>query len=90
MQLFFEMEENVRERVRVRASEQPRDGKNTSPFLERERERESLFAGFWRRKTERGVRDGVVRVIVLKLSLCRSCAPSTRALKGKETGLFLS
>ena len=74
----------------ARESEQPRDGKNTSPFLERERERESLFAGFRRRKTERGVRDGVECVIVLKLSLCRSCAPSTRALKGKETGLFLS
>ena len=57
---------------------------------ERERERESLFAGFRRRKTERGVRDGVECVIVLKLSLCRSCAPSTRALKGKDTGLFLS
>ena len=67
-------------------SEQPRDGKNTSPFLERERERESLFAGFRRRKTERGVRDGVACVVV----------SSKRALKGKETvcapkrGLFLS
>jgi hypothetical protein len=59
-------------------------------FSLRERARESLFAGFRRRKTERGGRDGVVCVVVLKFSLCRSCAPSTRALKGKETGLFLS
>ena len=77
------MEENVRERE----SEQPKDGKNTSPFLERESERERVFSRvFGGGGTERGVRDGVVCVVV----------SSKRALKGKETvcapkrGLFLS
>ena len=78
------MEENVRERDRLRASNQ--ETEKIRLLFSRERERESLFAGFRRRKTERGVRDGVACVVV----------SSKRALKGKETvcapkrGLFLS
>ena len=56
------MEENVRERDRLRASNQ--ETEKIRLLFSRERERESLFAGFRRRKTERGVRDGVACVVV--------------------------
>ena len=91
------MEENVRERDRLRESEQPkqRDRKNTSSFLyESERERVArVFGG----EKQREAFEMVLCVWSFSRSaLCRSCAPSTRALKGKETvcapkrGLFLS
>ena len=80
---LFEMEENIRERDQ-------RDRKNTtSPFLcESERERES-FRGFSAAAAQRGVRDGVVCVVVLKLYSLPLCAPSKRALKGKERAFSL-
>ena len=59
-------------------------------FSARVRERERVFSRlFGGGGTERGVRDGVVCVVVLKLYSLPLCAPSKRALKGKERAFSL-
>ena len=54
------MEENVRERDRLR--EQPRDGKNTSPFLERARESERVFSRVFEGEKQREAFEMALRV----------------------------
>ena len=58
------MEENVRERDRLRESNQ-KTRKNTSPFLSRgTRKRRTMISGARESERERGVRDGVVCVVI--------------------------
>ena len=84
------MEENVQERDRLRESEQPKRRKKYVSFSLRERERERVFSRVFGGEKQREAFEMVLCVWSFSRSaLCRSCAPSTRALKGKETGLFL-